>query len=175
MTDQKKHFDYMKGVKLIAVPPTKVDLIISVDLAATWCLPRDFRRGLPFQPIAILTEWGWTLLGGGTPLPSSLLSYFIRIDKDFLSEKLDRIFNEDFKGLPGDNDMEKLSREESRALIEIGQSITLHDQRYTVSAPWKRSQEETFQTMASIDSYKTAKTRLDSLGRRMDRDLDFKN
>ena len=29
--------------------------------------------------------------------------------------------------------------------------------------------------MASIDSYKTAKTRLDSLGRRMDRDLDFKN
>ena len=36
-------YSYMRDVKIITPPYLKVDLIISVDMAATWCIPSDFR------------------------------------------------------------------------------------------------------------------------------------
>ena len=61
----------------------------------------------------------------------------------FWSEKLDKNFNEDFKSLPGDEEIDKFTREEARALALMEKSITLHGQRYTASAPWKHPKEET--------------------------------
>ena len=47
-----KRFDYMHDVKIIAPAHYIVDLIISVDMADSWCHPIEFRRGLPSDPIA---------------------------------------------------------------------------------------------------------------------------
>ena len=169
-----KKYDYMHDIQLITPPQNRVDLIISVDMAATWCLPRDFRRGLAHQPLAILTAWGWALIGGETPSTSMISSFLVRVHKDLLGEKLDRIFNEDFKSIPGDKEIDKYSREDIHALSVMEQSIRLEQNRYIASAPWKRSKDETLRMMDSIDSAKTAKKRLESLGRRMDRDPEFK-
>ena len=168
-------FEYLQGISLFEPPHYWVDVIISIDFAATWCVPRDFRRGLSFQPIAILSYWGWTLLGGDLHSSSILFNFLIRMDKDILAERLDKIFTEDFKSIPGDYDLNKLSREENRALTSIQESLHLYQQRYVASAPWKRSREETFSIMCGIDSRKTAQKRLESLGRRMNRDEDFKD
>ena len=90
-------------------------------------------------------------------IPSMISSYLVRIDKDILAEKLDKIFNEDFKVLPGDQEIDKLSREEARALELIESSIVLNKGRYTASAPWRQPKGETSRIMDSIDSGKTAK------------------
>ena len=137
-----------------------VDLIISVDMASTWCIPKAFCRGLPHEPLGIHTEWGWTFIGGEVPYASIISNYLIRMDRDIIAEKLDKIFAEDFKSIPGDHEVEKLSREEHRALVAIEQSIQLQDKRYIASAPWKYDREKTFQMMSRIDSRKTAEKRL---------------
>lgn len=170
-----RKYPYMRDVQLITPPRFEVDLIISVDLASTWCIPNDFRRGLPHQPVAIKSGWGWTLMGGETSSDSVISSYLIRMDKDVLAEKLDRIFTEDFRSIPGDQEVDKYSREEARALKAMEQSISLQDQRYVAAAPWKRSRQETARIMDAIDSGKTARKRLEGLGRRMDRDSVFKD
>ena len=169
-----QRYKHMHGVKLITPPNYSVDLIISVNMAATWCLPREFRRGPDDEPIGIRSLWGWTFIGGETPSSSLIASYLIRVDKDVLGEKLDRIFNEDFKPIPGDQELDKCSREDVRALSLMNESLKLQGCRYIASAPWKYSKAQTCQIVDSIDSARTAKKRLESLGRRMDRDPEFK-
>ena len=38
-------FTYMHDVKIHPIPHRQVDVIMGVDLAYTWCLPKEFRQG----------------------------------------------------------------------------------------------------------------------------------
>ena len=56
-------YSFMHGISVSEPPSLQVDFIIGIDLAHTWCLPRDFRRGPEHLPFAVLTDWGWTIIG----------------------------------------------------------------------------------------------------------------
>ena len=137
-----QRYGFLHDIQFIPSPAQKVDFIIGVDLAITWCMPRDFRRGPNHLPFPILTDWGWTVLGGQRSHQTAMLSYLIQYDNDKLSERLDRIHS---KPLPGYTDLEKISRDESRAFTFLNNSICLEGNQYPCAAPWKTSREETKQ------------------------------
>ena len=132
-------FPFMHGVKIATPPRRQVDMIVGVNLSCTWAMPRDFRRGPQHLPFAVLTDWGWILQGGQNVAQPLMASYLTQIDNCRLSAKLDKIFTEDFKALPGDQDLEKVSREEMKALNFLNASLRLKDGQYHVPAPWKQS------------------------------------
>ena len=158
-----RKWPFMSDVALKRLPHRHVDIIMGVDLAFTWCLPKDFRRGGTHQPMAILTDWGWTLLGGQRSLNTTMSTYLVQVDNEALSAQLDRLFTQDFSPLPGDQDVDKLSMEDLLASDLIEKSTRLQGGRYEVAVPWRWSKSETSAFMNSIDSSFTARKRLQNL------------
>ena len=163
-------YPFMHDVKIATPPRRQVDMIIGVNLSFTWAMPKEFRRGPPDLPFAVKSVWGWFVQGGENVMQTLMTSYLTQIDNRFLSAKLDQIFNEDFRSLPGDQDVEKLSREEIKTLDFLNNSISLQEGHYHVPAPWRQSKVETCRVMDSIDSRQTARKRFDGLCRKMTRD-----
>ena len=152
-----KQYEHMKDVVIEDPPYAEVDLIIGIDMAYTFAAPTQVRRGATNLPMGIFNEWGWSLLGGAKGCHTVLQSYLVTWDDTQLSHQLSRLWEIDFQPLPGDDDLERHSQGELKALKIIESSLRLVNGQYESAAPWKQSRLQTKKMMQMIDSGRTAK------------------
>ena len=80
-------FPFMEGVVIADPPDLNVDLILGSDLAWSFWIPEEVRRGTDLkEPMAIKVNWGWMLVGGDVECMSQISLNYINVDNKTLSE-----------------------------------------------------------------------------------------
>ena len=149
----------------------KIEFIIGVGHCATW-FGVDCRRGAYRQPLALKTDFGWTLVGcNGKSRSNEIVSHAIATDDASLKEGLDNLFYHDFGLLVNEEEMGE-SEDNRRAIEMLRETIHFDSKigKYVVALPWKEGREKAAATLKSVDAKSMALRRLKSMIPRLRRD-----
>ena len=87
-------YAHLKGVKVIELPKSKkVGLIIGTNEPSAH-VPSEVRRGSRFEPQALRTPFGWTIVSTGS---SKGQCAYIQKDNDKIHGLLQKLYNQDFQ------------------------------------------------------------------------------
>ena len=171
-------YDHLEDLDFIDID-AKVEMILSVAHSDTWIPdePSQVRKGNKYQPTAIETIFGWTILGlaGKSNREHPSINFLGRKEKEFDRELIQKAFFEtDFPFI--DKETKSLSIEAQHALKQMQDTIKFDKEfkMYSVGLPYRVSREEAAKIMNNVDSKGTAIKRAWSLKRSMNRIPDKK-
>ena len=131
---QLKRWKHLDDVEIRNVGRLEIELIIGCDTPeAHWSL--DQRVGNRRQLFAVKTALGWVLFGPLNKGEAATNSCLLSSCKD-LEQQLAILYNHEFEDTSEHCGM---SIEDSEAVKQVSNSITLENGRFVVGLPWKRS------------------------------------
>ena len=148
----------------------KVEIILGAAHASTW-VTGEVRQGDPRDPIGIKTDFGWTVLGGGSNRPNPFLSVnSMSISNTQLHEAFMKIFYHDYPCV-SEEEMGP-SRENQDAIRQLAESIRFDETlgKYVVALPWKYGREKAMQVLNPLNSRAMAMKRLTNMIPRFKKD-----
>ena len=131
-------------------------MIIGISHPEAWT-GVEVRRGSPRQPIAMKTNFGWTLVGRWASSNTLNIAYQSTIiDNAVLHKDLERIFYHDFATVSEEEIGQ--SRENKNAIAQLQNSIRFDTEKkkYVIGLPWKHSRDLAKETLNALDSRRMA-------------------
>ena len=128
-------WSHLSDLNIHSVPHGKITMLIGLDHPEIIERQLTVRRGKTGDPMAIKTPLGWTVCGrvGKTSSPRTRVN-FLATERS-IGEKLDRLFNTEFRDSL--SDAADLSLEDAKAKLIIEKSAKLVDGHYQISLPFK--------------------------------------
>ena len=125
-------YTHLRGIKVIELPHgKKVSLIIGTNEPRAH-VPSEVRMGSRFEPQALRTPFGWTVLSAG---PSNGQCAYMQKSNDEIHHLFEKMYNHDFQ----DAHIEKTapSRNDLQAEKVWKDSIKMVNGQYQLDLPWK--------------------------------------
>ena len=172
-------FGHLHDVKFDELTDPLIGVILDAKFAHTWMVPLASRTGLPTEPLAILTKFGWALAGPPFEkfqdeiIPKSSLC-ILDSEPASIQREIEKMFRHDFIGRLG----ERFSPEECHksqydefSLAQLEETMVFNESsgHYRVGVPWYLGRERTAEIFENVDYYSSAKSRLDKLKVKMQR------
>jgi hypothetical protein len=155
-------YPHLKGVQVIELTKQKrVSLIMGTDEPSAH-VPSEVRRGSRFEPQALQTPFGWTVVSTGSS--KGQCAYIQKGDEE-IHRLLQKLYNHDFQ----DAHIEKTapSRHDLQAVKVCEDSIKLVNGQYQLDLPWKEGHRSRVQLP---DSSSMALSRAKRFGVKMKRE-----
>lgn len=164
-TDYKDKWDHLKEIQFPKLSSRPIiDLLIGTDYSDLHYSLRDI-KGQPGEPIARLTQLGWTCIGSPEENISdgqeTHFSTFLSLDRVQMDEVNDTLRS--FWEVESSGTMSKpiLSKLDTSVLHKTEESLTYSEGRYSVAIPWKESAPKLH------DNYQMALQRLENMEKRL--------
>ncbi len=164
-------FEHLEDLEFIDIP-ARVEMIISVAHSDAWTpnCAEEVRKGLPGQPTAIWTKFGWTVQGVAGRRDNSRANIaLLSTANQQLDDKLNQLLETDFPFILKDE--KTLSKDAQHALQQMRDSIkwNIPEEKYSLALPHRVSRERTKEIVSKVDSKSTAVKRAWALKRSMNR------
>jgi hypothetical protein len=117
------------GVKIIELPKKKVSLIIGTNELSAH-VPSETRRGSRFEPQALSTSFGWTVVSTGS---SNGQCAYIQKEDDEIHDLLQKMYNHNFQDAHIENTAP--SRNDQQAVKVWEDSVKLVNGQYQLDLP----------------------------------------
>ena len=130
-------WSHLKDLRFPRIPQGKVMLLIGISSPELfWTL--DERRGRPYQPYAVRTILGWSLIGSGTKNGNrNSLVNFVRKSDELLEKQVECLWKMDEVKPSGMLLEHEMSKNDRYALKLMQDSKRLIDGHYQLSLPWR--------------------------------------
>ena len=170
--------DYLSDVSFTELGDPTIGLLIGATFAYTW-MGSEVRFQSPDEPFAMLTHFGWTLVG--PPLdksadPDSDVEFCaMTTDEDTLQKQTALMYRHDFimsghevfpEEMIHDSKMDEHSRAQLNDSIHFDKAIG----HYKVALPWREGRFAAAEKFKKYNSYANAKSRLLKEKRKFERD-----
>ena len=167
--DSDPRLKHLKGLGIMSIASDQIKVLIGADVPEA-LIPKEVRIGEPKQPIAVLTPFGWAIMG---PLRSNRKALevspisvnHIRISPEAnLEQQVHKFWSTESFGTEINETLPR-SIEDRQALNLLEETIKLKEGRYEVGMIWKINP-----TVVLENNISAAKKRYESLIKRLKKD-----
>ena len=156
-------FHHMSDIKFVDIGDAPVQAIIGVGHILTWA-GKETRGGAKGQPIAINTDFGWTIAGLGGKKSSNQASMAkMSVQDEKLKEHMTKIFHTDFGTSKELEVGESLQARQAARQLEDTVRFDEEKGKYIAGLPWVNGRMAAVETLNHIDSRGMAIRRMKSL------------
>ena len=170
--DLTSKYPHLIDVTLDELEDPLIGIILDAKHSWAW-LAQEARVGEPHQPIGILSQLGWYLIGGNPDYDDQLNKsdanlYIIDTSEPTLLETIQRMYKHDFIGRLGEDfspEYSHRSQYDEYAESQLEESILFDEEerRYQIALPWKYGRETTAHIFKNTNFLASARNRLHKL------------